>query len=103
MDNLDYSELVVVDVDGGSNYVVHLNLRWKVDLARKRSSLIPGRRHLAEESHDHLTSIQVKPAVAVAMCVTSIAMPARHVGGDRRAGVEAEPADPQQRGAYHGL
>src|SRR5262250_1862429 len=47
----------------------------------------------------HSTSIQVKAAVAVAMWVTSMAMPAC---AHRGAGVEAEPADPQQRGTDEG-
>src|ERR1700686_5264142 len=48
---------------------------------------------------NHSIIIQVKPAVAVAVWVTSMAMPAC---GDRGAGVEAEPADPQQGGADQG-
>ena len=44
----------------------------------------------------HSSRVQVSAAAAVATCVTRIAMPAVAVGGKRAAGVEPEPADPEQ-------
>ena len=49
----------------------------------------------------HSANIQPSAAAAVAICVTAIAMPARPLAADGGTGVEAEPADPQQRGADH--
>ena len=50
----------------------------------------------------HSTNIQVRPATAVAIWVTVIAMPACMPARDGRARVEAEPADPKQRRADEG-
>ena len=47
----------------------------------------------------HSATIQARAAAAVAIWVAAAAMPAWTLEVDRRAGVEAEPADPQQRGA----
>src|ERR1700704_4767278 len=50
----------------------------------------------------HSTIIQVKPAGAVARGVTSLPHPGLQPRGPGGAGVEAEPADPEQRGADQG-
>src|ERR1700739_2662298 len=50
----------------------------------------------------HSTSIQVKPATAVAICVTSIAMPACIPAVTAEPALKANPADPHQRGADEG-
>ena len=41
-------------------------------------------------------------AAAAAVFVTTSALAARPPAAERRAGVEAEPAEPQQPGAEHG-
>ena len=51
----------------------------------------------------HSENIQASAAAAVAIWVTVMAMPALTSGGHGRTGVEAEPADPQQRGADHAV
>src|SRR5262249_10260537 len=50
----------------------------------------------------HSISIQVNAAVAVAIWVTSMAMPACMPAVTAGAGVEADPAAPQRRGADEG-
>jgi len=50
----------------------------------------------------HSTSIQVKAATAVAIWVTSMAMPACMPAVTAEPGVESEPANPQQGGADEG-
>src|SRR5262249_20249664 len=47
----------------------------------------------------HSTNIQVSAAVAVAICVTAIAMPAAPFAATAEPGLKADPAAPQQRGA----
>ena len=49
-----------------------------------------------------IDDIEVSAATAVAIWVTIIAMPACKPRGDRRAGVEPEPADPQKPRADEG-
>src|ERR1700686_5108739 len=50
----------------------------------------------------HSTSIQVKPAAAVANWGARHALAGLHARRDGGARIEAEPADPQQRGADEG-
>jgi hypothetical protein len=49
----------------------------------------------------HSTNSQASAAAAVATKVLIMASARRAVGFEVRAGVEAEPADPEQRGADH--
>ena len=49
----------------------------------------------------HSSAIQVKAPALAARCVATIAMARARIGAERRAAVEAEPADPQQAGADH--